>query len=132
MASFDKIGLHGLEGDLLDERGMNPANDNSPLGAIYTLDEAAAYLRIHKNALARHARRTGNCSVFGRTILFNDSDLLAIWDDARCRSQNSNEGKSGISAAPSRLASEANPSTIALDFLTRGRRKSSASKRKAA
>ena len=62
---------------------MKAANDNGPLGRIYTLDEAASYLRTNKNALARVARRTGFCSRFGRTVLFSDSDLLAIWDETR-------------------------------------------------
>jgi hypothetical protein len=66
-----------------------PANDNGPLGHIYSLEEAAAYLRTTKQAVARTARRFGLCSIFGRDLRFSDSDVLAIWDAMRCRSSSS-------------------------------------------
>lgn len=82
---------------------MTPANDNGPLGRIYSLDEAAAYLRASKQAVARTARKHGLCSVFGRAIRFSESDVLAIWDAMRCRSDSSNvkAATTGISAAQS-------------------------------
>ncbi|SDH07787.1 hypothetical protein [Pelagibacterium luteolum] len=53
------------------------------LDKIYSLAEAAERLRLNKNALARLGRRTGNCSVTGRTVLFSEADLLAIWQEMR-------------------------------------------------
>ena len=52
---------------------------------IYTLAEAAQKLRLNKNALARLARRTGHCSQAGRTLLFSEDDLLALWEEMRVR-----------------------------------------------
>lgn len=80
---------------------MTPANDNGPLGKIYSLDEAAEYLRASKQAVARTARKHGLCSVFGRAIRFSDSDVLAIWDAMRCRSNSSSvkAATTGISVA---------------------------------
>jgi len=53
------------------------------LEKIYTLAEASERLRLNKNALSRIARRTGHCSVTGRTVLFSESDLIAIWEGIR-------------------------------------------------
>lgn len=111
---------------------MMPANDNGPLGNIYTLDEAAAYLRVTKHAVARLARRTGHCSIIGRVLRFSDSDLLAMWDEIRCRSANSNEETNGISGAPLLSVTEVSLSTRAQELLTRSKPKSSASGRKRA
>ncbi|WMT90963.1 hypothetical protein [Pelagibacterium sp. H642] len=58
-------------------------SDFAPLEKIYTLAEASERLRLNKNALARIARRTGHCSVTGRTVLFSESDLIAIWKGIR-------------------------------------------------
>lgn len=51
--------------------------------AIHTLEEAAARLRISKNALARLARRTENCSSIGRALLFSEADMAALWEAMR-------------------------------------------------
>lgn len=53
------------------------------LDKIYSLAEASERLRLNKNALARLGRRTGHCSVTGRTVLFSESDLLALWQEMR-------------------------------------------------
>jgi hypothetical protein len=61
-----------------------PDTADGPLGEIYTLAEAAEYLRTTKSAVARIARRTGHCSMFGsRVMRFSESDLLALWDACR-------------------------------------------------
>jgi len=53
------------------------------LDKIFTLAEAAERLRLNRNALARLARRTGHCAQAGRTLLFSESDLVAIWEEMR-------------------------------------------------
>lgn len=112
---------------------MKAANDNGPLGRIYTLEEAADYLRMTKNALARLARRSGNCSLAGRNLLFSESDLMANWDEMRCRSQNSNDRTGyGTSAAPLLSGTEASQFTRALALLEKPKRKSGARTTKAA
>ena len=105
---------------------LKPANDNGPLGRVFTLEEAAEYMRISKQALAKAARANNLCSIFGRDMLFSESDLLALWDAMRCRSSNSNVGKSGTSEGPCRLGSEQSQFTKALDLLTKKKRKSTA------
>lgn len=64
-------------------------NTTGPLGRVYTLNEAAEYLRMNSRSVAKVARKSGLCSVNGRDLLFSDSDLLAIWDSMRCPSPNS-------------------------------------------
>lgn len=61
------------------------AMNAGPLGRIYDLDEAAAYLRVTKQAVARAARRHGIGSVFGRDLRFSDADVKGMWDALRCR-----------------------------------------------
>ncbi len=58
---------------------------DGPLGKIYDLDEAAAYLRISKHAVARAARRHGIGARFGRDIRFSESDVKDMWDAMRAR-----------------------------------------------
>ena len=80
---------------------QKPANDNGPLGRVFTLEEAAEYMRISKQAIAKAARANNLCSIFGRDMLFSESDLLALWDAMRCRSNSFNvkATTTGISAA---------------------------------
>lgn len=82
---------------------MTAANDNGPLGRVFTLGEAADYLKTTRHAVSRVARRHGLCTVFGRDIRFSDSDVLAIWDVMRCRSDSSSAkaATTGISAVQS-------------------------------
>lgn len=54
-----------------------------PLGKIYTLAEVAAQLRTSRAAAARVARRTGCCSIVGRSLLFNAADVVALWEAMR-------------------------------------------------
>lgn len=56
-----------------------------PLGRIYTLDEAAAYLRTTKQAVARAANKSGAGARFGRDIRFHDDDVRALWEAMRTR-----------------------------------------------
>lgn len=56
-----------------------------PLGRIYTLDEAAAYLRTTKQAVARAAHKSGAGARFGRDIRFNEDDVRALWEAMRTR-----------------------------------------------
>ncbi|MBO6725545.1 MAG: hypothetical protein JJ911_07795 [Rhizobiaceae bacterium] len=53
------------------------------LDRIYTADEAAERLKLHKRGLIKIARRSGHCSRNGRSYLFSEADLLAIWQDMR-------------------------------------------------
>lgn len=76
------------------------ANDNGPLGRIYTLAEAADYLRMSSKMVAKTARKHGLAVVANGEFLFSDSDLLAIWDAMRCQtssSLNDQEVTTGIS-----------------------------------
>lgn len=56
---------------------------DGPLGKIYDLGEAAAYLRVTKQAVARAANKSGAGVRFGRDIRFNDDDLKALWEAMR-------------------------------------------------
>lgn len=71
------------------------------LGTIYTLEEAAAKLRLEKRTVAKLARKNGLCSLAGREYRFSDNDITAIWDAIRCPLQNSIETASGTSVARS-------------------------------
>lgn len=53
------------------------------LDTIYTADEAADRLRTTKRGLIKIARRIGACSRDGRTYLFSETDILAIWQEMR-------------------------------------------------
>lgn len=81
----------------------SPATNDGPLGRIYTLEEASAYLRMTRRAIAKVAKREGLCTIDGRDLLFSESDLLAIWDVKRCPSSSRNvETRTiGTSGAPS-------------------------------
>ncbi|MGX1786145.1 helix-turn-helix domain-containing protein [Bosea sp. NPDC055332] len=54
-----------------------------PLGTIYSLQEAADYLKVSKSALARAARRHGIGARFGREIRFNEADVKDMWEAMR-------------------------------------------------
>lgn len=56
---------------------------DTTLDRVYTADEAAERLRLHKRGLIKIARRSGHCSRDGRRYLFSEADLLAIWQDLR-------------------------------------------------
>lgn len=80
----------GADGDVTGSKCAGP------LGRIYDLDEAAEYLRVTKQAVARAARRHGIGSVFGRDLRFSDADVKDMWDALRCRP---NEGSLQTSIA---------------------------------
>lgn len=52
-------------------------------GAVFTLAEAAAHLRLTNRGVAKIARKHGLCMVRGRDILFTDADIEAIKDVLR-------------------------------------------------
>ena len=56
-----------------------------PLGRIFSLQEAADYLRISKSALARAANRSGAGARFGRDLRFTDDDVRVLWEAMRTR-----------------------------------------------
>ena len=56
-----------------------------PLGRIYSLHEAADYLRVTKHAIARVANRHGIGTRFGRDLRFSGEDVKAIWEAMRTR-----------------------------------------------
>ena len=47
-------------------------------GNVYTLDEAAAHLRLTNRGVAKIAKQHGLCVVRGRDILFTDADIEGI------------------------------------------------------
>lgn len=57
---------------------MLSANDNINPTNVYTLDEAAAHLRLTNRGVAKLARRHGLCMVRGRDILLTGKDIEAI------------------------------------------------------
>lgn len=56
-----------------------------PLGVIYSLQEAADYLKVSRSSLARAARRHGIGARFGREIRFNEADVKDMWEAMRAR-----------------------------------------------
>src|ERR1700704_4565001 len=79
------------------------ANDNNPLGRVFSFDEAAAHLRVSKRAFQDIIKRHPFYAKNGRVYLFSESDVLKIWEAMRCPS-NSNAARDpniGISVAPS-------------------------------
>jgi hypothetical protein len=59
------------------------AAPETPLDTIYTADEAAERLRLTNRAVIKIARQYGLCSRQGRSYLFSESDLLALWEVMR-------------------------------------------------
>lgn len=55
----------------------------TPANRIFTLDEAAAHLRLTNRGVAKIARRHGLCMVRGRDILLTGKDIEAIKDVLR-------------------------------------------------
>ncbi|WP_245423663.1 helix-turn-helix domain-containing protein [Rhizobium subbaraonis] len=82
---------------------MTIAGRDGPLGRIYTLDEAAEYMRLTGRTIAKVARKHGLCTISGRDLLFSESDILAIWDAMRCPSNSPAVAapNTGTSGAPS-------------------------------
>lgn len=63
---------------------------DGPLGRIYTLQEAADYLRVTKQSVARAARAHGIGSRFGRDVRFSDADVTEIWNAMRAPAHTTN------------------------------------------
>ena len=66
--------------------GADPLNlpkSSGPIGRIWTLQEAAEYLKMTPRALALIAKRVGACSVRSRSILFSDEDIKIVWEEIR-------------------------------------------------
>lgn len=68
---------------------LNLPKSSGPLGRIWTLQEAAEYLKIGPRPLARIAKRVGACSVRGRSILFSDEDIKVVWNEVRAEPKES-------------------------------------------
>lgn len=82
-------------------------NDNGPLGRIYTLAEAADYLRMSSKMVAKVARREGLATLANGEFLFSEKDLIAIWESMRCQTSNSlnvPEATTGTSAVRTAMA----------------------------
>ncbi len=63
-------------------------DNQGPLGKIYTLAEAAEYLRMSSKMVAKVGRREGLASMANGEFLFSDSDVVAIWNAMRCLPSN--------------------------------------------
>lgn len=101
----------------------------SPIGRIYTMDEAAAHLRMSRRAFQELIKTHPAYAQIGRRKLFNDANLSALWSAMQCP-LNLSAGPApttGISGAPS----EASLSMRAHVLTTKGRRSKSASRGKA-
>ncbi|GBD48134.1 hypothetical protein METY_1347 [Methylopila sp. Yamaguchi] len=80
---------------------------DGPLGRIFTLAEAANYLKSTPRRVAKIARGQGLCSLSGREMLFSESDVRAIWDAMRCPASNDAvvlRGRPAASSFPSLLS----------------------------
>ncbi|WP_074471492.1 helix-turn-helix domain-containing protein [Bosea sp. BIWAKO-01] len=62
-----------------------PFQPSGPLGRIYSLQEAAEYLRVSKQAVARAAKKHGIGARFGRDLRFNEADVQQMWEAMRCQ-----------------------------------------------
>lgn len=62
---------------------------DGPLGKIYSLQEAAEYLKVSRHTLARAARRHGIGARFGRDIRFSEADVKEMWDAMRAHPESS-------------------------------------------
>ena len=87
-------------------RGMRlpiAANDNGPLGRIYTFDEAATELHVGKRSLQDIVKRHPHYAKNGRVYLFCDNDIRLIWEGIHCHSSSQSEKvpTTGRSVAPS-------------------------------
>lgn len=58
-------------------------SQSGPLGRIYDLDEAAAYMRVLADDVAALARKSGIGAVFGEKIRFTEDDIRTLWDSAK-------------------------------------------------
>lgn len=65
------------------QRGQPTPQSAGPLGKIYDLDEAAAYLRVDAEHLAIIAKTYGIGAMFGRTMRFHEADVRALWEHAK-------------------------------------------------
>src|ERR1700694_1513366 len=79
------------------------ANDNEPLGRIYTFEEAAEKLHVGKRSMQGIVKRHPHYAKNGRVYLFSETDIQLIWEGMRCRCDSSNERGpiTGTSVAPS-------------------------------
>ena len=73
------------------------------VGKIYTLAEAANWLRLHPRSVTRIARREGLCARQGRDYLFSEADLTGIWEAMR------------VVPAPRRGVTERVPTTLQME-----------------
>lgn len=61
-------------------------NSAGPLGKIYDLDEAAAYLRVEPESLASMAKAIGIGATFSGSLRFHETDIRALWEHAKSQS----------------------------------------------
>jgi hypothetical protein len=80
-----------------------PANDNEPLGRIYSFEEAAEKLHVGKRSMQGIVQRHPHYAKNGRVYLFSENDIRLIWEGMHCHSslQSAKAPNSGISVAPS-------------------------------
>lgn len=62
---------------------MKPSDEEKKLGEIFTLDEAAAKLRVSRTFLTQWIKKTNFYSKAGRIYRFSDADILSIWESMR-------------------------------------------------
>jgi hypothetical protein len=80
-----------------------PANDNGPLGRIYTFEETAGKLHVSRRSLQGIIKRHPLFAKNGKVYLFSEQDIQSIWEGMRCHcdSWNVKGQTTGISVAPS-------------------------------
>ncbi|MCL8385808.1 helix-turn-helix domain-containing protein [Xanthobacter aminoxidans] len=74
------------------------------LGKIFTMEEAAAELRISRRALQDLVKDHPHYAQNGHRKLFSESDIRALWEAMRCHSSSSRPSRAkrrtGTSAEP--------------------------------
>jgi hypothetical protein len=107
---------------------MKHANDNVPLGTVFTSAEVMARLRVSRKTLyllvAKHLPKVARV---GRDYRFEERDILMIWQGMRtsCDSISGNERPAKGTTSSGVRMPKAGKSTSLQKLLTRKRRKAS-------
>lgn len=74
---------------------------DSPIGQIYSMEQAAAALRISRRKLQTLVKAHPFYADNGGRKLFSEADIKHLWEAMRCHLANSNDPTgTGISGAP--------------------------------
>jgi hypothetical protein len=82
---------------------VQAANDNNPLGGVYSFDEAAAHLGVSKRSLQELIKVHPHYAKNGRVYLFSADHIRKIFGGMECHSDScvAKDRLHGTSVAPS-------------------------------